>query len=194
MEKHPVLLIDNFDSFTYNLVDYLYQAGVSCEVYRNDIPLTQYVYKEYSGVLLSPGPKRPGQAGHLMQVLGYYENRLPILGICLGHQAIGEYFGWELSKALRPMHGKISRINNNGQGIFCQLPEAFEVVRYHSLVLKEVPLTDLRVTSKSLEGEIMGIAHQSKAIWGIQFHPEAALTAYGHEMIGNWVASLPNTL
>ena len=186
MEKPPVLLIDNFDSFTYNLVDYLAQAGISCQVYRNNIPLEQYIGQDFSGVLLSPGPESPAKAGKLLQVLDYYQNRLPILGICLGHQAIGEFFGWKLAKAKRPMHGKISTISNNGTGIFQQVPPSFDVVRYHSLVLHAQPNSPLTATAHTLDGEIMGLAHQYKPIWGIQFHPEAALTQYGHEMIANW--------
>lgn len=190
MQKVQVLLLDNFDSFTYNLVDYLAQANISCDVRRNNEAFSAYKNNRYHGVMLSPGPEQPQKAGSLMEVLAYYAKRLPILGVCLGHQAIGELFGWQLTKAIKPMHGKVSNIRNAQSGIFTGLPHQFEVVRYHSLVLHEKANTPIIANAHSQQGEIMGLMHQELPIWGIQFHPEAVLTQHGHQLIRNWASTL----
>ena len=180
-----VLLLDNFDSFTYNLQDYLYQVGVRCSVVRNDVP-TEKIFKHvYKGIVLSPGPGRPAAAGCMMEVLAHYEKSHPILGICLGHQAIGEYFGAKLEKASLPMHGKISEVFHSGNGLFTGLSDKLQVVRYHSLALKNVP-EGMTVSAQTAAGEVMAISHQFLPIHGLQFHPEAVLTQNGLQMLHNW--------
>jgi len=183
-----ILIIDNFDSFTYNLLDYLGRLKAECMIYRNDVALDEITRQTYQGVLLSPGPSTPAQAGNLMQILDYYHNKLPILGVCLGHQAIGEYFGASLEKAQRPMHGKISEIKVLQENLFEGLPEAFQVVRYHSLVLKNLPeCLQMMATTQTEEPEIMALRHKHLPIFGVQFHPEAILSEYGLEILSNWL-------
>lgn len=182
-----ILLLDNYDSFTYNLVDYFKQLNVEVEVRRNDESFQDITSQKYSGVVLSPGPERPETAGRLLEFAKYYLGQVPVLGICLGHQAIGVLNGAELIKAKRPMHGKISRISTHQAGVFRNLPQQFNVVRYHSLILRSVP-SQFNITAQTPEGEIMAIeSPQLKAV-GIQFHPEAVLTEYGLEMLRNWVS------
>jgi anthranilate synthase component 2 len=185
-----ILLLDNFDSFTYNLQDYLGRVGVSCEVFRNNVGLDEITKNSYAGVLLSPGPGKPQEAGNLMQILDYYHDKLSILGVCLGHQAIGEFFGATLTKAQKPMHGKISKIEIIAKSaLFCNLPNFFSVVRYHSLILQNLPEC-LETTALSQEKEIMALQHKNLPIFGVQFHPEAALTDFGLQMIENWLKTL----
>ncbi len=183
-----VLLIDNYDSFTYNLQHYLALAGVQCDVKRNDEPgLTPDALSEYDGIVLSPGPGIPQRAGKLMDIVAANFTK-PILGICLGHQAIGVHFGAVIDKAVQPMHGKISSVVHHHHPIFSGIKVSnFDVVRYHSLVLKSVP-EQLEVICTSVkEAEVMAIAHRQFPSWGIQFHPEAALTQFGNRLISNWV-------
>jgi len=185
-----ILLLDNFDSFTYNLLDYLGRVGVASEVFRNNVSLEILVQEDYAGILLSPGPGKPKEAGNLMEVLEYFCQKLPIFGVCLGHQAIGEFFGAKLQKAQKPMHGKISKISLvNHSLLFKNLPEQFSVVRYHSLVLQDLPEC-LRATALSEKSEIMALEHKFLPICGVQFHPEAALTDFGLQIIENWASSL----
>ncbi|MGB0521547.1 MAG: anthranilate synthase component II [Flammeovirgaceae bacterium] len=186
-----ILLLDNFDSFTYNLVDYFGQLGITCEVRRNNIPLTEIAKNDYDAVVLSPGPENPLKAGNLMEVLGHYVNKLPILGICLGHQAIGLHFGWKLVKAQKPMHGKVSTIYCAYDPLFKDLPAAFNIVRYHSLILENTTNVkdDLVVTAFTESQEIMAIRHTKYPIHGIQFHPEAALTEHGLQLLHNWLTA-----
>ncbi|MFA0961988.1 aminodeoxychorismate/anthranilate synthase component II [Roseivirga sp. BDSF3-8] len=181
-----ILIYDNFDSFTYNLVDYFARIGVKCAIFRNDTPLTEIVCEEYEAVVLSPGPCTPDKAGGLMEILNYYIGRLPILGICLGHQAIGLHFGARLSKAKRPMHGKVSEIQCVPHFLWNRLPTPVKVVRYHSLVLDRVPHC-FKVLATTDEGEVMAIAHKELPLCGLQFHPEAVLTESGLAMLNNWV-------
>lgn len=182
-----VLLLDNYDSFTYNLLDYLGRAGVQCRVCRNDMPLEQVADRPYQAVVLSPGPEEPRKAGNLMQVLAHYAGNLPILGVCLGHQAIGLHFGASLQKAARPMHGKCSPVQLCAPSVlFNGLPESFSVVRYHSLILTELP-DCLQPTAYTPQGELMAIQHTELPIAGVQFHPEAIMTEYGAEILKNWV-------
>ena len=181
-----ILLLDNFDSFTYNLVDYFNQLNVHCDVIRNDVDLEAITSKEYCGVVISPGPETPNKSGILMKVIGHYQDKLPILGVCLGHQAIGEFFGSQLKKAIRPMHGKVSEIHLENNCLFNTLPKKIKVVRYNSLIIDNVK-PPLQVIATSTEGEIMGVAHISLPIWGIQYHPEAALTEHGLAVLKNWV-------
>jgi len=181
-----ILLIDNFDSFTYNLVDYFGRLGCECHVVRNNVPLADLRKKEFYAMVISPGPEIPSRAGMLMEAIDYYHDKIPILGVCLGHQALGEYFGARLDHALRPMHGKISRIFTRDKLLFHKMPYSFNVVRYNSLVLKDLPPV-LKETAKTAEGENMAFRHVSLPIAGVQFHPEAALTEYGLRMMQNWL-------
>lgn len=181
-----ILVVDNFDSFTYNLVDYFNQLGLETDVRRNSDPLSVLLSEKYSAVVLSPGPGIPSKAGNLLQVLDFYHNHVPILGICLGHQAIGEFFSGNIVKANKPMHGKISEIGHEGDDpIFQNIPTNFNVVRYHSLVCSNLSV-DIKVVAKSKNGEVMAIKHEDLPIYGLQFHPEAVLTQYGLDILRNW--------
>jgi anthranilate synthase/aminodeoxychorismate synthase-like glutamine amidotransferase len=182
-----LLLLDNFDSFTYNLVDYFGQAGVQAEVIRNDVSLEKIKQLPVKAVVLSPGPGIPKNAGVLMDVIDYYHKRVPMLGICLGHQALGEFFGAKLEKGLKPMHGKVSEIICENDSIFNGLPKQMPVVRYHSLVLQNVPNTIIPL-AHTAQGELMAFKHVSLPLYALQFHPEAALTTYGLQMLQNWVS------
>lgn len=182
-----VLVVDNFDSFTYMLVDYLQQAGANCRVVRNNEPIYSLIDSWVDAVVLSPGPGTPRQAGRLMDVIDQYHRHVPMLGICLGHQALGEFFGATLTQAQRPMHGKVSTIRTlTDDVLWTGLPTEFNVTRYHSLVLTALPrpLVNLAVTDQQ---EVMALRHQGLPIWGVQFHPEAALTQYGKQIIENWI-------
>jgi len=182
-----LLVVDNFDSFTYMLVDYLRQAGAACRVVRNDKPMEQFIGERVDGVVLSPGPGTPRQAGRLMDVIAHYHRRVPMLGVCLGHQALGEFFGARLVSANRPMHGKVSAIQVlSADGLLCNLPAAFEVTRYHSLLLTDLPAT-LIGTAATDSNELMAMRHRTLPLWGVQFHPEAALTQHGLQLLTNWV-------
>ncbi len=183
-----LLLLDNFDSFTYNLQDYLLQLGKECRVYRNDVPLSEIIKEEYEGVVLSPGPETPSKAGNLMEVLDYYIDKLPIFGVCLGFQAIGEYFGGRLGRGERPMHGKVVSISHDGKGIFEGISEGTQVVRYNSLVIDIEGVDCLEASSYDMKtNELMSLRHKSLLIRGVQFHPEAILTKEGLKMLENWV-------
>ncbi|RNI28602.1 anthranilate synthase component II [Rufibacter latericius] len=181
-----LLLLDNFDSFTYNLYDYFRQLGVEVEVRRNDVPLEELKALPLEGIVLSPGPGTPEKAGVMPAVIDFYHDRLPMLGICLGHQALGQFFGAKVEKGLRPMHGKISEIDCVPDPIFAGLPSRIPVVRYHSLVVQESP-TDLVPLAQTTEGELMAFRHAHLPLYALQFHPEAALTQHGLEMLRNWV-------
>jgi anthranilate synthase component 2 len=180
-----LLIIDNYDSFTYNLIDYFNQLGQECHVIRNDEPKENWTLN-IDGVVISPGPMIPQKAGHLMKMLDYYHDKKPIIGICLGHQAIGEYFGAKLIHAKKPMHGKVSKIKVEDDPLFKDIPKHFNVVRYHSLLLSNFisPLKELAITEN---GENMALKHESLPIWGIQYHPEAALTEFGLQVLKNWL-------
>jgi len=181
-----ILLLDNYDSFTYNLADYFKQLGVDCLVFRNDDPLEEVTRHDYKGVVFSPGPEVPEKAGHLMYLVRHYEKVVPMLGICLGHQAIGQFYGARLIKASKPMHGKISQIDLSDDILFSQMPEQINVVRYNSLILDRLPPV-LNCISYSDKQEVMAIRHKSLPIWGVQFHPEAALTEHGLKILKNWL-------
>lgn len=182
-----LLVVDNFDSFTYMLVDYLRQAGAECRVVRNNEPMARLTGELVDGVVLSPGPGRPRQAGRLMDVIEHYHRRLPMLGVCLGHQALGEFFGASLVPAARPMHGKVSPIRVlTGDGLLRNLPASFGVTRYHSLLLTQLP-ADLIGTAATDSSEVMAMRHRTLPLWGVQFHPEAALTQNGLSLLTNWV-------
>jgi anthranilate synthase/aminodeoxychorismate synthase-like glutamine amidotransferase len=181
-----ILLLDNLDSFTYNLADYIRQCGAECQVLRNTVPISQIKKQPYKAIVLSPGPQRPEQAGNMMEVIHSYIQQVPMLGICLGHQAIGTYFGASLVRAIQPMHGKISPVFLEDDYLFGQILSPTSVVRYHSLILDEVPAS-METIAYTAGQEIMAIRHKTLAVRGIQFHPEAALTVYGMKMIENWI-------
>ncbi len=186
-----VLLLDNYDSFTYNLYDYLLQTGVACTVLRNDaFTLDELEQLGFQAIVLSPGPKRPADAGLMMAVIERYYARLPILGICLGHQALGEFFGAKLVKAALPMHGKTSAIQHYGHPVFEGIPEHFSVMRYHSLLLEQPLPQHLHCLASTDAGEIMALAHESLPLVGLQFHPESILTEHGLQLLRNWVATI----
>ena len=181
-----ILLLDNFDSFTYNLVDYFEQLNVIPKVIRNNQSLEVITNDKYKGIVLSPGPGLPEESGNLMNVIEYYADKLPILGICLGHQAIGQFFNASLLKAKKPMHGKISRVRIKDDYIFKDIPEEVNAVRYHSLILGNLP-DNIETIARTENEEIMAIRHQTLNIRGLQFHPEAILSEYGKRILQNWV-------
>ncbi len=181
-----ILLIDNYDSFTHMLADYLQQCEVDCVVCRNDEPILLEVNpKNFDALVISPGPETPLEAGFLMQVLPNFIGKLPILGVCLGHQAIGMHFGAKLEKAEKPRHGKVDLHSHSNNSLFDGVPENFEATRYHSLILKNLP-EELEAICYSGE-EIMGLAHFQLPIWGLQFHPESCETKHGLRMLKNFV-------
>ena len=181
-----ILLLDNFDSFTYNLADYFNQIGLEVLIKKNNCSIQEIQAYTFNAIVISPGPEIPEKAGITSQLIEYYHDKLPILGICLGHQALGEFFGADLIKAPYPKHGKISEIEVKKDAIFKEIPFSFNVTRYHSLVLSNLPQI-LEVTSKSKDdNQIMSFKHQKLPIWGVQFHPEAVLTQFGIKILENW--------
>ena len=182
-----ILLIDNYDSFTFNLFDYFKQLGAQIIVKRNDEEAVEKCIDEVDALVISPGPGIPEDAGYTNQVLETYYEQLPILGICLGHQAIGQFFGMKLIKASIPMHGITSKISRIDHKIFEDIPESFEVMRYHSLILENSSNDHLRILGKTDDDEIMMIEHKELPIIGMQFHPESILTPYGLKLLANWI-------
>jgi anthranilate synthase/aminodeoxychorismate synthase-like glutamine amidotransferase len=186
-----LLLIDNYDSFTYNLCDYLLQTGVHCTVLRNDaFTLESLQGLDFQGAVLSPGPKRPADAGLLIPFIEAYHYKIPMLGVCLGHQALGCFFGANLVKAAAPMHGKTSNVLHQGDSIFENIPSPFRAMRYHSLVLESLDNTDLIPLAHSDSGELMALRHKELPLTGLQFHPESILTEQGLVLISNWVRGI----
>lgn len=181
-----ILIIDNYDSFTYNLLDYFYQLGQKCILVKNDATVDEINTIDFNAIVISPGPGTPNSAGNLFAIIEQYHQSVPILGICLGHQALGVYYGATLDKARKPMHGKISRVYCESESIFNNLPNNFNVVRYHSLIVKNPPEC-LQILSETDEKEIMAFRHRSYPSIGIQFHPEAILTENGIEILKNWL-------
>jgi anthranilate synthase component 2 len=182
-----ILLLDNYDSFTWNLAHYLMEAGVDCRVMKNDDP--EVLGYPCDAAVLSPGPRDPEQAGLLMPFIESCWRRLPILGVCLGHQALGMHFGAKLVKAAAPVHGKTTAIEHDGQGVYRGLPLRLKVCRYHSLMLQDAG-SDMLVSAQTESGAIMGIRHRYLPLEGLQFHPEAILTEHGRTMLFNWVEDL----
>jgi len=188
MSPLKILIIDNYDSFTYNLYDYLLQLKTDCTVIRNDeIPFEKIHELSFDAIVLSPGPKQPKDAGFMMELIDYYHHKVPILGICLGHQGIGEYFGANLQKANQPMHGKTSVIQHQGHPLFKSIPSEYTVMRYHSLLINQYEGTDLKSIAHTRENENMAIAHSDLPIHGVQFHPESILTEHGLQLLQNWL-------
>ncbi len=184
-----LLMIDNYDSFTYNLVQYFGELGAEVEVRRNDrITVEQIARLAPSHLVISPGPCTPDQAGISVQAIRELAGRLPILGVCLGHQAIGQAFGGRVVRAPYLMHGKVSAVHHEGRGVFAGLPDPFEATRYHSLIVERVSLPDcLEVTAWTGDGLIMGLAHRTLPVWGVQFHPESILTRQGKQLLRNFL-------
>ncbi|MCP3775357.1 aminodeoxychorismate/anthranilate synthase component II [Paenibacillus sp. MZ04-78.2] len=184
-----ILVIDNYDSFTYNLVQYLGELGEKIEVRRNDeIDLEGIEALKPDHILISPGPCTPNEAGISLSLIERFKGRIPILGVCLGHQSIGQAFGGEVIRAERLMHGKTSEILHDGQGVFKDMPSPFTATRYHSLIVKKETLPDCFViTAETAEGEIMGLRHKEYPIEGVQFHPESIITDHGHQMLRNFL-------
>lgn len=181
------LLIDNYDSFSAILLDYLKTVHINTVLIQNDaLSLEEIKALQPQRIILSPGPKEPSEAGITMEVIAYFYDKIPILGVCLGHQALGQFFGAALIRAPYPMHGKVSVIINTQKSIFENLPANFEVMRYHSLILDQVENTELEVLAHTNDGVIMAFKHKSYSIIGLQFHPESILTAYGLDLIINW--------
>jgi anthranilate synthase component 2 len=184
-----IVMIDNYDSFTYNLVQYLGELGAQVKVFRNDeITAAEIEALRPSHLVISPGPGTPGEAGVTLGAIGLLAGRVPVLGVCLGHQAIGQAFGGKVVRARQVMHGKVSRVGHDGKGLFSSVPDGFIATRYHSLVVERESLPGcLAVTAQSEDGEIMGLRHRSLAVEGVQFHPEALLTEHGHRMLQNFI-------
>jgi len=184
-----LLMVDNYDSFTYNLVQYLGELGADVEVYRNDaITLDGVAALKPDRIVVSPGPCTPSEAGISVPLIRHFAGEIPILGVCLGHQAIGQAFGGNIVRAQRVMHGKLSPVTHDSRGVFEGLPSPFAVTRYHSLAIERgtVP-ADLEVTATADDGEIMGVRHRRLAVEGVQFHPEAILTEHGMRLLGNFL-------
>lgn len=184
-----LLMIDNYDSFTYNIVQYFGELGEDVRVYRNDeITIEQIEALNPDRICISPGPKAPAQAGISVEVLKHFAGKKPILGVCLGHQAIGEAFGGKVIRAKQVMHGKTSVIAHTGVGVFKDLPSPFTVIRYHSLAIERASLPScLEVTAWTDDGEIMGVRHRQFDIEGVQFHPESILSEHGHALLKNFL-------
>jgi len=184
-----LLMIDNYDSFTYNIVQYLGELGEEVRVFRNDkITIAEIEELAPERIVLSPGPCSPEEAGVSVEVVRHFAGRIPILGVCLGHQSIGYAFGGKVVKSATLMHGKTSPILHDGEGLFAGLPNPFQATRYHSLVVERASLPEeLVLTAWVAEGEIMGMRHRTLPVWGVQFHPESILTQGGKELLQNFL-------
>jgi anthranilate synthase component II len=193
MSAPRLLMIDNYDSFTYNLVQYLGELGAAVDVRRNDaVTVDEVAALAPDGIVVSPGPCTPREAGVSVPVIERYAGRIPILGVCLGHQAIGAAFGGAIVRAPRIMHGKTSPIRHDGRGLFAGLPDPFDATRYHSLVIDPATVpADLEVCAWTAEQEIMGVRHRNLFVEGVQFHPESILTLAGKQLLGNFLRRLP---
>ncbi|OOC57704.1 aminodeoxychorismate/anthranilate synthase component II [Paenibacillus ihbetae] len=184
-----ILVIDNYDSFTYNLVQYLGELGEEVKVFRNDeIDIAGIEALAPDHILISPGPCTPNEAGISLEVISHFKGTIPIFGVCLGHQAIGQAFGGKVVRAERLMHGKTSPIHHEGRSVFEGLPNPFTATRYHSLIVEKESLPDeLEITAWTEEGEIMGLSHKQYPVEGVQFHPESIITDHGHQMLRNFL-------
>lgn len=185
-----LLLIDNYDSFTYNLVHYLGELGAVAEVVRNDkISVAEAIKLKPKAIVLSPGPCTPNEAGICLELIAKAGPTIPLLGVCLGHQAIGQAYGGKVIRAPAPMHGKMSTIKTTGRGLFAGFAQRFEVTRYHSLIVERASLpADLEITAETDDGIIMGLQHRSHPVHGVQFHPESIASEHGHDILANFLA------
>lgn len=184
-----ILLIDNYDSFTYNLVQYLGELGAEMEVVRNDqITVQDALARQPQSIVISPGPCDPDRAGICLALIGANAGRIPLLGVCLGHQAIGQAYGGKVVRAPVPVHGKTSAIRHGGKGLFTGLPDGFEAARYHSLIVERESLpAELEITAQSEDGLIMGLQHRTQPVHGVQFHPESIGTSVGKQLLKNFL-------
>jgi anthranilate synthase component II len=189
MKKLKLLMVDNYDSFTFNIVQYFGELGAEVEVFRNDeITLEGIAARKPDRLVISPGPCSPAEAGISVAAIQHFAGKLPILGVCLGHQSIGAAFGGKIIRAQELMHGKTSVITTTQEGVFAGLPEKFTVNRYHSLAIERASCSScLKVTARTDDGEIMGVRHTELDIQGVQFHPESILTEHGHAMLKNFL-------
>jgi anthranilate synthase/aminodeoxychorismate synthase-like glutamine amidotransferase len=187
-----VLVVDNYDSFTYNLVQYVQSLGAITSVYLNDrISVEQIAELRPDGLLLSPGPGTPSDAGITLAVIREFAGKIPIFGVCLGHQSIGQSFGGNVIRAPKLMHGKTSMVEHDGKTLFKGMPNPFEATRYHSLVIEESSMPQcLEISARTTDGEIMAVRHKTLPIEGVQFHPESFLTDQGMRLVSNWIQSL----
>ena len=192
MSGPRLLMIDNYDSFTYNLVQYLGELGTQPLVRRNnEVTLDEIASLAPERIVISPGPGRPEQAGITLDVIKRFGPATPLLGVCLGHQAIGQVFGGDIVRAGSVMHGKTSFIRHNGEGVFAGLPDPFEATRYHSLVVdRETFPAVLEITAEADDGTVMGLRHREHAVEGVQFHPESVLTVGGHQLLANFLSQV----
>lgn len=183
------LLIDNYDSFTYNLLHYLGELGADVAVRRNDaISPAQAIAMNPEGIVISPGPCDPPQAGICLDLLAAIPDAMPVFGVCLGHQSIGQHFGANIVRAPKPMHGKVDKISHNGQGVFKSIPSPIEATRYHSLTIDPESFPDcLEITATSSDGVIQGLRHKTRPIFGVQFHPESIASEHGHDILKNFL-------
>ena len=184
-----LLLIDNYDSFTYNLVHYIGELGAESVVVRNDkITVDEAMAQKPKAIVLSPGPCTPNEAGICLDLIKAAGPTIPLLGVCLGHQSIGQAYGGKVIRAPQPMHGKLSSITNTGKGVFKGLPSSFEITRYHSLIVEKTSLPDcLEMTAETADGLIMGLSHKSHPVHGVQFHPESIASQQGHALLANFL-------
>lgn len=186
-----ILVIDNYDSFVYNLVHYVEDFGVRAEIRRNDaLTVAEALGMKPKAVLLSPGPRTPNEAGICLDLLAQAPEALPILGVCLGHQAIGQAFGGEVVQAKAIMHGKVSDVTHRDGGLFRGLPSPFRATRYHSLAVKSETFPDvLSIDAETADGEVMGLSHKTRPVFGVQFHPESIASEHGHAIVANFLAA-----
>jgi len=184
-----ILVIDNYDSFVYNLVHYVEDFGVRAEVVRNDaLTVADVLKKKPTAVILSPGPCTPNEAGICLELLARAPNDLPTFGVCLGHQAMGQAFGGDVVRAQEIMHGKVSDVTHRGGGLFRGLPSPFRATRYHSLAVKRATFpAELTIDAETADGEVMGMSHTSRPVFGVQFHPESIASEHGHALVGNFL-------
>jgi anthranilate synthase component 2 len=191
-----LVMIDNYDSFTYNLVQYFGELGAEVRVFRNDeITISEIEALKPDHICISPGPCSPKEAGISVAALQHFAGKVPLLGVCLGHQAIGEAFGGKVIRAKRVMHGKTDTVHTHQTGVFKDLPKDFTVTRYHSLAIEKESLpADLEITAWTDDGEIMGVRHKKFAVEGVQFHPESILSEYGHELLNNFLKTTKATV
>lgn len=184
-----LILIDNYDSFTYNLVHYLGELGAACEVHRNDkVTVQDILNARPKAIVLSPGPCTPNEAGICLDLIAKAGGHIPLLGVCLGHQSIGQVYGGNVIRAPQPMHGKLSTIRHTDAGVFKGLPREFSVTRYHSLIVERSSLPDcLKVTAETADGIIMGLQHKTHPVHGVQFHPESIASEQGHALLANFL-------
>jgi anthranilate synthase component 2 len=184
-----LILIDNYDSFTYNLVHYLGELGARCDVIRNDkLSADEILKKKPKAIVLSPGPCTPNEAGVCLELIEKAGSKVPLLGVCLGHQSIGQAYGGNVIRAPQPMHGKLSTITHTGRGVFKNLPEHVQVTRYHSLIVERKSLPDcLEITAETPDGLIMGLMHKRHPVHGVQFHPESIASEQGHALLANFL-------